>query len=107
MGNHLPDAGNQGRGNRASLGSAGAIGVRRRALPEGIEDTTCGRSLVAAASSIAVTRSRRTSDNRGAENTRAPAPPHTGHAIDADAVPIATDTSNKPSVPQRYSYVAT
>jgi hypothetical protein len=97
----------QGRGNRASLGSAGAIGVRRRALPAGIEETTCGRSLVAAASSITLTRSRRASDNRGTEYTRTPAPPHTGQSIDADADPMATDTSNKPSVPQRNSYVAT
>ncbi len=81
--------------------------MRRRALPAGIEDTTCGRSLVAAASSITVTRSRRTNDNRGAENTRTPTPPHAGHDTRADAVPIATDTSNKPSVSQRYSYVAT
>jgi len=59
--------------------------VRRRAPPEGIEDTTCGRSLLAAASSITLTRSRRTSDNRGTENTRTPTPPHTGHPTDADA----------------------
>src|SRR4051794_15763874 len=107
MTNHLPRVGTHGRGNRANLGSAGAIGVRRRAPPAGIEDTTGGRSLVAAASSITRTRAPRTNDNRGAQNTPTPTPPHTRHPTDADAVPIATDTSNNPSVPQRYSYVAT
>ena len=58
--------------------------MRRRAPPAGIEDTTCGRSLVAAASSITLTRSRRTNDHRGAENTRTPTPPHAGHPTCGD-----------------------
>jgi hypothetical protein len=62
-----------------------------------------GSWRVFSAWSIAATTSRGTNMSMGLEKTRLASLPHTGHGVDAGAVPIGRVMSNAPSCSHRYS----
>jgi len=89
------------------VGVSGSTGVRLRAPVEGSEVTTSGSSRLFSAWSIAATKARDPRESIGIEKTRLALLLHTAHVTDSGAVPSGRVTSNTPSRPHRYSYVAT
>ena len=89
------------------MGVSGSTGVRLRAPVEGSEVTTSGSSRLFSAWSIAATKARDPRESIGIEKTRLALLLHTAHVTDSGAVPSGRVTSNTPSRPHRYSYVAT
>ena len=85
------------------MGVRGSTGVRLRAPAGGREVTTSGSSRVFSAWSIAAARPGGVDVSMGFEKIRLAWRSHTGHAIDAGAVPIARIASNAPCWSQLYS----
>jgi hypothetical protein len=85
------------------VGVNGSTGVRLRAPAGGREVTRSGSSRVLSARSIADVSARGVEESMGFEKIRLARRPHSGHAIDMGAVPIACIVSNAPSWSQRYS----
>jgi hypothetical protein len=96
-----------GLGRRRRVGVRGSTGVRLRAPVGGSEVTMSGSWRVFSAWSIAAASSTGTDDSIGLEKTRLDSLLHTGHSIDAGAVPMGRAISNAPSRSHRYSYSAT